>query len=241
MFAEPALEAPPLVHLFWTGGWDSTFRLLEAAISERRQVQPYYVIDPDRASHPAELRAMEQIRTKANAGAAEGRIAPLITLHRSDLRVTSDISQAYHRLKQIGPLGSQYAWLAAARRKLDLPAIELSIHQDDKAHRFLVKGLEGSPAVQTLFAGYEFPLREMTKSEMHRAAERAGFLPLLELSWFCHSGGTLPCGLCSPCGDAMRENMSYRMPRRAKLRYRLRHLIRFGRALRSRAFGAFGA
>ena len=33
------------VYIFWTGGYDSTFRLCQALIDERKQVQPVYVSD----------------------------------------------------------------------------------------------------------------------------------------------------------------------------------------------------
>lgn len=36
----PQLDVAP-VPLLWTGGWDSTFRLLVAVLIERRTVQPY--------------------------------------------------------------------------------------------------------------------------------------------------------------------------------------------------------
>ena len=32
-----------IIHLFWTGGFDSTFRLCQALIDENKIVQPYYL------------------------------------------------------------------------------------------------------------------------------------------------------------------------------------------------------
>ena len=49
--------------LFFTGGWDSTFRLLELLLVEKRPVQPIYVIDPDRWSLQEEQKAMADIKT----------------------------------------------------------------------------------------------------------------------------------------------------------------------------------
>ena len=37
-------KKPEIVHLFWTGGYDSTFRLCQALIDENKIVQPYYMI-----------------------------------------------------------------------------------------------------------------------------------------------------------------------------------------------------
>ena len=38
------------INLFWTGGWDSTYRLLYLLIVEKKYVQPYYIIDLTRKS-----------------------------------------------------------------------------------------------------------------------------------------------------------------------------------------------
>ena len=46
--------------LLWTGGWDSTFRLLSLLLREQREVQPYYILDSlhFRPAVPAEREAM---------------------------------------------------------------------------------------------------------------------------------------------------------------------------------------
>ena len=36
--------------VLWTGGWDSTFRVLYLVLVEKCQVQTYYIIDPFRWS-----------------------------------------------------------------------------------------------------------------------------------------------------------------------------------------------
>lgn len=52
--------------LLWTGGWDSTFRLLSLLLGEQREVQPYYIIDSlrYRPAVPAEREAMRLIRQR---------------------------------------------------------------------------------------------------------------------------------------------------------------------------------
>jgi len=56
-------DAAP-VALLWTGGWDSTFRLLTLLLVERRVVQSYYIVDRPRhrPGVPAEQQAMARIR-----------------------------------------------------------------------------------------------------------------------------------------------------------------------------------
>jgi len=52
------------VNLLWTGGWDSTFRLLYLVFVEKRRVQPYYIVDTERRSTLNELKTMHLIREK---------------------------------------------------------------------------------------------------------------------------------------------------------------------------------
>ena len=49
-------------NLFWTGGWDSTFRVLQLLLLHKRSVQPYYVIDEDRRSTGMEIHTMIKIK-----------------------------------------------------------------------------------------------------------------------------------------------------------------------------------
>jgi len=57
-----AMKTEP-IKLFWTWGWDSTFRLLYILVVEKKHVQPYYIIDSPRESTMHELKAMESIRS----------------------------------------------------------------------------------------------------------------------------------------------------------------------------------
>ena len=49
--------------LLWTGGWDSTYRLLELLLVHGGTVQPYYLIDTHRRSLRLELRTMRRIKS----------------------------------------------------------------------------------------------------------------------------------------------------------------------------------
>ena len=54
----------PSVHLLWTGGWDSTFRLLQLLLQQRVPVVPHYLVDDTRPSAQTELRTMACIRDR---------------------------------------------------------------------------------------------------------------------------------------------------------------------------------
>ncbi len=75
------------VPLLWTGGWDSTFRLLHLVIVEGHAVQPYYMIDRlhYRPGVPEEQDAMRRIRAPASASRS-ARASSNVTADRSVTR-----------------------------------------------------------------------------------------------------------------------------------------------------------
>lgn len=50
-----------VVNILWTGGWDSTYRIVEL-FREQVQIQPIYCCDPSRGSMQKEVETMEKIR-----------------------------------------------------------------------------------------------------------------------------------------------------------------------------------
>src|SRR5688572_22265978 len=50
------------VVLLWTGGWDSTFRLLQLLLAQRLPVEPLYLLDDTRASSKVEIATVERLR-----------------------------------------------------------------------------------------------------------------------------------------------------------------------------------
>src|SRR5690606_40543452 len=72
-----------------------------------------------------------------------------------------------------------------------------------------------------LFGSFRFPLLDLTKCEMRKAAVAAGFQRLMGLTWFCHSPiHGRACGVCAPCCYTINEGLADRLPGRALLRNR---------------------
>jgi len=143
--------------------------------------------------------------------------------------VDPSLENMWKRLRKRGPLGTQYVWLAAFVRQYAVWGLELAIHADDRATRFVrehvvylpddCSGYYGlsehieEPDLE-LFRGFRFPILDRTKVWMKQEADRLGFGHLMNLTWFCHSPtkeGT-PCGVCTPCRDARKEGMGWRVP-----------------------------
>ena len=232
------------IKILWTGGWDSTFRVLYATVVDGMRVEPHYIVDLDRQSTLHELRAISEIKDSLRMldQLAYDRISNLRVTLKSEIPDDMAITSSWERLKLRAPLGSQYDWIARYAESHHLHDLELSVHVDDRAHYFLNENVEPIPCGgyrlnrgitgdENIFARFRFPILAYSKTQMRDIARERGFLQILEKSWFCHRPiNGIPCGTCSPCYYAIKEGMRYRLPRRSLLRY---HAWRYRRALQS--------
>ncbi len=225
------------IRVLWTGGWDSTFRVLYVSLVEGKRVEPHYIVDTTRPSSLRELQTISDIRSllKTSHKEAYERIAPLQITSTTVIPEDPFISNAWKRLKQRSHLGYQYDWLARYAKSKQLTALELSVHVDDKLYDFLKNHVEQTQSGgyrlrdhisgdESIFARFEFPILEYSKIHMRDIAKQYEFIEILEKSWFCHESKTgITCGTCNPCRYTIEEGMRYRLPREALFRYHTRH------------------
>jgi hypothetical protein len=223
-----AFAARGPVNLLWTGGWDSTFRLLQASIVEERTVQPHYVIDHKRRSVQCEVAAMAAIKQAISERfpEARARILPTSFYERCEIPENEEITASHRTLLHTQFLGWQYDWLARLMAWQRIRPMELAIHRDDRAHSFIQGFVERQPTgyfavavgsahpAANLFRGFVFPILDMTKLQMGSAAGEHGFHPILEQTWFCDSPDAQlrPCGACNPCRYTIHEGLGWRVP-----------------------------
>ena len=226
------MEKP--VNLLWTSGWDSTFRLLSLVLIHKKTVQPYYIKDHQRSSLDMELRTMEKLKglTYRKAAHTQQLILPTIFKDRQDIKPNNAITQQYKRLAATKPLGDQYEWLARYAEEAGVRDLELSIHQDDKARKFVEQYVVGEDAKENyrlredclnsdlaLFKHFRFPILNWTKLEMQQTAIQHNFLDIMNQTWFCHSPiNDQPCGICTPCSTTIQEGLRRRLPLSSQLR-----------------------
>lgn len=225
------------VHLLWTSGWDSTFRLLDLIFVKGMTVQPYYLTDPDRPSTQIELGRMELILSTiaATDESAANLILPLVVIDRTTVLAYPEITDAYNRLRLSHHVGTQYEWLARFAEERGLSSLELSVEQNSQPHVILRENLRfqqddtgdfhvlvadpDNPHLQ-LFRRFRFPLLNIGKLEMQEYAARHGFEQLLELTWFCHKPrNKQPCGNCAPCRQVIELGLGRRIPLSGRIRY----------------------
>lgn len=217
-------------HVLWTGGWDSSYRVLELALIKGDHVQPHYVVDPDRTSTPYELAAMDAIRSAAVKRG--GKIAPLRIESLNNVPVSEEAQEKYDQLAFRFGIGPQYLWLSEYARQSEIEELELSIHSDDwpaySVYR-LLKSVQNDTYVSGsmspegysagLFRHFSFPLMSMTKMRMRTLACDYRFYDLMEMTWFCHqpTRSGRPCGFCNPCRWTLHDGLGYRLPWSAKV------------------------
>ena len=239
-------------HLLWTGGWDSTFRLLQCLLVLEKMVQPHYLIDARRPSTGFEILAMNSIRQRLYRQHPRTCQLLLPTCYKEVVEIQPDetITAAFNRIFYRQYLGSQYEWLARYCKEIKNKEVELGVYGggniDNHIGKFTIQKSRGRDSFYMvdqkyrdtdeyqIFGCYHFPLFALNKSDMLRISKAEGFDDLMDLTWFCHhpTSQARPCGVCHPCVYAMKAGMGYRIPFWGRIRYylrvssRLEHLLR---------------
>ena len=124
------MEFEKVVEILWTGGYDSTFRVVQLSHYPIK-IKPYYLSD-NRKSESYELNAIEKItELLKRKDDTKCQFLPLTIVSMSERIDGEHITQSYNKLLEKEFFGSQYDWLG--RFAQEHKGIELSIHKDDKA------------------------------------------------------------------------------------------------------------
>ena len=225
-----------LVNLLWTGGLDSTCRLVELSRFPY-VIQPYYLIDPGRRSVKNEIAAMDKIRTAivlSKKTECDLRLTKFVRI--SDIPEDNEITESWRRLHATYGIGSQYDWLARCAKEYEI-LLEIGLQfshygnivrcieenskflhvDDDSYHALMIDPDHSLLDVQNVFGRFVFPLSIYHKSkqdEVLMMRKLTGDDSITLKTWFCHHPILgLPCGHCHPCLDVIHEGMSWRIPR----------------------------
>ena len=231
------------INLLWTGGWDSTFQLLQSVLVNNSVVQPYYIIDPNRRSMIREIMAIRSIKESLFKKFPETRelILPIVFKMVDDILIDPAISEAFINYKKEKHIGLQYLWLASFCKEIGINNMQLSVEKslvpdpnlwDANLEGKLIMEYSDNQILRkmdpkynhlkeyTLFQYFAFPLIETTKKDMLQIAKEKKWLSILDKSWFClfPTNKNKPCGICKPCSQTLTEGFSYRMPKN-RIRY----------------------
>lgn len=223
------------VEIFWTGGFDSSFRVCQLS-RKPIIIQPYYLSDK-RQSEPNELVAIKIITKKLRENKnTKAILNDIIYIPYDEKQTDTTLSEAYNTLRMQTFMGSQYEWLGAFA--MEHKGIEMSIHKDDKAIELIAKHGKlkkitdeigdyyiidehnSSKDCITVFGNCHFPLVDFTKLQMEEQYKNMGLSDVIDDTWFCFTPiNGKPCGCCNPCKYTIEEGMKYRFTKEALRRY----------------------
>lgn len=223
------------VNILWTGGWDSTYRMVELSM-RKVSVQPIYVVDPARTSVQYEMNAMDEIlyalKEKPKTAAT---FYPIKKIKLTDIPENSDVTNAYQLFYQEADMGRQHDWLA--RLSMQFPMMELCIEKAlgehapirksimrhgkliDTGDGYIVDRNASSKELNLILGNLKLPIFDKTELDMLDNIKKWGYEDVMSHIWFCHSPiHGKPCGLCNPCTTKMTSNMAFLIPEKAQKR-----------------------
>lgn len=229
-------------YVLWTGGWDSTFRIVELSRQDV-VVQPVYVIDDGRKSAHKEKQVMEDIlQALRKREGTQAQLRDVLYITKQEIPADEKISAAFRTAKANVNLGGQYDWLA--RMAVQYPGIEIGVEKTTHSGRCqaLIRDygkmvekdglLRLDPAASSeecflVLGNFTFPVYDRTEEDMVNAIRQWGYEDIMSMIWFCHSPiRGEACGMCNPCRQKMEGEMDWLLPETAHKRHHAHDKIR---------------
>lgn len=212
------------IYLFWTGGYDSTFRLCQALIEENKIVIPIYIsykhLDNlpsksyKRYSQPQEIDAMNRIRNEIlkKFPDLKDNLKPTLIIPHLDLR--KHVIKCMYNLWKEGRNHrslSQYGGLAQVSLDLNKDveiAVEKSRHSTmrNMVKKYVVKYPDGKYRIKNpdknteIFKNMVFPTFYTSKKDMLNIAKKNNYDDILKITWSCwFPKKGKPCKKCPMC------------------------------------------
>lgn len=207
-----------MIYIFWSGGYDSTFRVLQILFETDELIQPIYIADPTSdGPHSRENRADELLamrRVVYNVCADHPDMAPRIMrlFIVTNVELNREVRSGMYKLYKLGHFSrpvSQYSAMSQVSISANLPIEECAERGDNTIIGKLVESkLDGNNAVNpvykelAIFRNLRFPIINLTKKDMLARATERGYAKYLYLSvscWYPVNG--VACMRCEMCHD----------------------------------------
>ncbi len=212
------------VYLFWTGGFDSTFRLCQLLFEEGKDVQPLYVSDQTldnrqgskwkRRSWRQERQCMFHLMDLIRKRNPPGKLLNPIEYNKIPTSPRVDLCMADLAARGLMIRSKrQHGTLAEVTLDLAHP-VEICLVKDETFQRSLPAGAfigqrgecrltrkvkRRVPSLR-IFSRFRFPLIYQNKKELFDHAKKQDFADLLEQTWSCwFPKENRPCGRCEMC------------------------------------------
>ena len=226
---EKEINNNKITYLFWTGGYDSTFRLCQLVFDENKTVQPIYVSDiidnkinknTRRKSTKNEINTMNIIlkKIKKKDENKYNNIKELIIIKK--VNIDYDISEAINNLYKKGRMRRpvcQYGGLAQVTRDLN-KNVEMSVEYapissmmfknvfhtlEEKNNNYYIKdNLDIEDKDLYIFKKCSFPTIMYSKEDMLKIARNSNYDDILKITWSCwYPRNNKPCEKCIMCRE----------------------------------------
>ncbi len=222
-------ENSNIYNLLWTGGFDSTYRLIELSMRDV-VIQPMYVIDPGRSSIKYEEKAREKILDMlSKKEKTKAKILPIKKIKLEDIPKNEEIEKAYQLFKEEAEMGSQHEWLA--RLALQYNGLEICIEKALGEHApvrnsilnhgkliktddgYIVDKDNSSKELNLILGNLRLPIFDKTNLEMVEDIKKWGYEDVIKNIWFCYTPiDGKPCGVCNPCSTKVDSKMTFLLP-----------------------------
>lgn len=223
------------IYIFWSGGWDSTYRMCELARQDVT-VHPVYLVIPKRLSTNNELRAIAMIYKKLmrfKGRKADIRQPRIIRLE--EVPYHAQIEQAYYDLEEY-KFPEQYLYLAVCA--VWFPGIELCFERYSKRPGSMSRMLSekgrmvfdgdgvghidkahSEEAVVRAWGNFSFPVIRITEQQMLENIKAWRMEKFMKDIVFCRHDVLQPCGYCPTCIQKMEKGMYFLFSQKAIRRY----------------------
>lgn len=229
------------VNILWTGGLDSSFRVIELSQMEII-ISPYYIVDPVRKSLSYELKAINAITNIIRRHPKTRAILlDIKKIYLEEINSDALITDAFNRLHTKYTIGHQYDLIARYALQNDI-RLEMSLEKSDRSKAMncilsethLISFVDGEYQVLridcarsgsdgcAIYSHIDLPnsLWNMTKKEEVERLTKIGHRDTIKHTWFCHFPvWGMPCGHCNPCRDSINEGLSFRVPLLGRILY----------------------
>lgn len=214
------------VNLFWTGGYDSTFRLLQLVLIENKCVNPIYLnfdgldgVNIRRQNVHFEINTMKKIINELRILGYEHFVKPLKIIN--NIKLSNEVLQSTTKMYKDGFLRrpiSQYAYMIQFSLDYNI-VIEEGAEKSENgtSYKMLRNYLNKNKMVDLqkikmkpefyVIRNLRFPIIHLTKLEMLKIAKKNNFEHIISMSkscWYPSMSGS-PCKKCPMCLDRVIE------------------------------------
>lgn len=204
-----------VVNIFWTGGLDSTFRVVQLLRKTNHTVQPHYLIFGDNVSG-IEIDAMIKMRRKICEKYPDVKIRflPTIYTNAKHISINKEIDAEVARLRKEIKVIDQYYFMANYCKAHNINEMEVAIVYLEGEMELFVTYKDS-----LVFTFFSYPIIDLSKKVIYDMAVKEGWEDIINMTSFCKRPFVKirPCGVCAPCTTAVMDGMGFRLPYRARL------------------------